>query len=184
MPQEPKTSGYISGFLMTALGLIGLMFIFFTTWVNRGDEVLTLEEVGLSRYSSFPLISIILCISIVAGGIGIISSLLMYDLEIIDKKKSNWIKYLIGTLLFLPSLGLVVIGSLFWSIIWSGLYVFFPTPCLLLFMGIFTLALSSRISKKNMKYLLYHTIKMKMIRKVPVKPLPIKRSRRTEGGNR
>ncbi len=183
-PKEPKTSGYISGFLITALGLLGLMFIFFTTWAHRFDENLTLEEIGLSRYSLFPFISIILSISIVAGGVVILSSLVMHDLEIIDKMRSNGIKYIIGILIFIPSLGLVAIGFLFMGILWSGSSIFFQTPALLLFTGLFTFKLSSRIAKKNMRWLCYHTIRMKMIRKRPVKPIPIKKSRIPDGGEK
>ncbi len=184
MPQEPKTSGYISGFFIVALGLVGLMFIFFTTWTHRFDEVVYLEDIGLSRYSSFPLISIILSIFIVAGGIGIISSLLLNDLEVFSKKKSDWIKYIIGIIIFIPSLGLIAIGFLFMGILWSGSSVFFQTPFLLLFIGIFTLKLSSRIAKKNLACLHYHTIYMKITRKRPVKPIPIKKSHITKEGKR
>ncbi len=182
MPKEPKTSGYISGFLIMAFGLFGLMFIFFTTWAHSFDEVLTLEEIGLSRYSAFPLISIILSLSIVSGGIGIVSSLLLQDLEIIDKMKSNWIKHVIGILLFIPSLGLVAIGFLFMGILWSGSSVFFQTPSLLLFTGLLNLKLSSRIAKKNMRWLRYHIAKNKIHRKIPVKPIPIKKPRISERG--
>ncbi len=180
VPEEPKSSGYLSGILITGLGVLGLLFNLVSTWASMSIlgiavEVKLDDVEELARFSSYPLIFTILCIIIISGGIILLLASFLRDIEVISKNKSKWIKYFTGRLLVMPSIILISLSIFFTGSMlrYSFYHVFFGVPFLMLFISTTICIASSSVHKKEARSLKYDAVKESIGRKKKVRPIKI-----------
>ncbi len=190
MPEEPKDTGYLSGILTMAVGVVGLLIVlifpgrtlyFSDGEVGWGDFTGALEE-GIHFFPSYALISFILTISIIAAGAILVITTLLTDVEVMEKNKSLWINFIAGKLLLIPSLALIFVGTYVNASLWTffslDLTPFFFSPFLFLIIGIFGMSFSFSICKNSMKCIQYNIIKEDIIHRKRTRPIPVKKPKK------
>lgn len=195
VPKEPKSTGYLMGISTIAAGVAGLLILLIAPYrvfyFGDGDSgwgCFSTEMGEIHFFPSYTLISYTMAIGIIAVGAILVITTLLVDLEVIDKVKALFINYITGTLLIIPSLGLIFVGiytnATTWTFLSMNRILFFFSPFLLLMIGLFSLQFSFSVSQNTIKCIRYNNYKKDNIGRKKTRPRPIKKTATYRGDYR